>query len=145
MTNLQAALGLAQLEQWDEFILRKRRMGGLYKKLLKDVKGLQLPLEKIDYAENLYWVYGLVLDEKFGDAEAMMSRLKDLGVGTRPFFWPMHKQPVFQKMGLYKDESCPIAERIAKQGFYLPSGLGLTEDQIVYVADCLKKIVQEIG
>lgn len=142
MTNLQAALGLAQLEQWDDFILQKRKMGRLYTKLLKDVAGIQLPLEKTDYAENLYWVYGLVLDEKFGDAEAMMSRLKDLGIGTRPFFWPMHKQPVFQRMGLFKDESCPVAERIAKQGFYLPSGLGLTEDQIVYVADSLKKMLK---
>jgi perosamine synthetase len=142
MTNLQAALGLAQLEQWDTFIKRKRSMGQLYTQLLRDVEGIRLPLEKTDYAENLYWVYGLVLDEKYGSAETIMKRLGEAGIGTRPFFWPMHQQPVLNNMGLFENQSCPVAERIAQQGFYLPSGLGLTEEQIVYVADCLKKVLR---
>ncbi len=142
MTNLQAALGLAQLEQWNTFIKRKHSMGRLYTQLLSGLEGVQLPLEKTDYAENLYWVYGLVLDEKLGTAEMIMKRMGEIKIGTRPFFWPMHQQPVFQKMGLFENQSCPVAERIARQGFYLPSGLGLTEEQIVYVADSLKKVLR---
>lgn len=141
MTNLQAALGLAQLEQWDKFVQRKRKMGSLYTQLLSGIEGIQLPPEKTDYAQNLYWVYWLVLDEKIGTAEMIMNRLGEIKIGTRPFFWPMHQQPVFQKMGLFQNQSCPVAERIARQGFYLPSGLGLTEEQIVYVADSLKKVL----
>lgn len=142
MTNLQAAMGLAQLERWDDFVLRKKKIGRLYSELLKDVRGVQLPFEKTDYAENLYWVYGLVLDEEFGNAETIAGRLKDYGIGTRPFFWPMHQQPVFLNMGLFQNQSCPVAARIAEQGLYLPSGLGLTEDKIVYVVDSVKKILR---
>jgi perosamine synthetase len=142
MTNLQAALGLAQLEQWDDFILRKRKIGRLYTQILKDVQGIQIPPEKTADADNLYWVFGLVVDEKLGTAKTIMDRLSQYQIGTRPFFWPMHKQPVFQKMGLFGGQTCPVAERIAEQGFYLPSGLGLTDEQIVYVADCLKKVLR---
>ena len=131
MTNLQAALGLAQLERIDEFIQRKREMGKRYTGLLSDISGLELPLPQTGYAENIYWVYGLVLKEEipFNAAEAM-NRLKGKGIGTRPFFWPMHKQPVFNKLGLFKDVFCPNAERIANRGFYLPSGLDLSIEQI---------------
>jgi perosamine synthetase len=142
MTNLQAALGLAQLEQWDDFIQRKRKIGRTFTELLKDVQGIQIPPEKTSDADNLYWVFGLVVDEKFGTAKTIMDRLSQYQIGTRPFFWPMHKQPVFGKMGLFEEQSCPVAERIAQQGFYLPSGLGLTDEQIVYVADCLKKVLR---
>ncbi len=142
MTNLQAALGLAQLEQWNSFIQRKRKMGRIYTELLTGVEGIQLPLEKADHADNIYWVFGLVVDEKIGSAKTIMDRLAQHQIGTRPFFYPMHQQPVFQKMGLFSGLSCPVAERIAEQGFYLPSGLGLTEEQIVYVADCLKEVLK---
>ena len=145
MTNLQAALGLAQLQQWDRFLELKQNMGRTYTRLLKDIPGIQLPLEKTPYAQNGYWVYGLVLDESTGiDACEMMARLKEVNIGTRPFFWPMHQQPVFQKMSLFQNESCPVSERLARQGFYIPSGLGLTEDQMDYVARNLKRIVKNL-
>ena len=136
MTNMQAALGLAQLERLDEFVERKRKMGALYTELLKDVSGIQMPLAKTDYAENIYWVYGIVLNESLGmDAEVAMKRLGEEGVGTRPFFYPMHQQPVFQKMGLFKGESYPVAERMYRQGFYVPSGLGLSQDKIHHITN----------
>lgn len=139
MTNLQAALGLAQLERLEEFIERKRRMGRFYADFFVDVAGLQLPLSNTEYAENIYWVYGLILkDDVAFDAEEAMRRLSVLGVGTRPFFWPMHEQPVFIKMGLFGGESYPVAERLARRGFYLPSGLALTDGQIGKVATALK-------
>lgn len=142
MTNLQAALGVAQLERLDEFVVRKRHIGKRYTELLSDIPGLQLPVPQTDYAENIYWVYGVVLkDEVPFDAEEAMLRLKKHQIGTRPFFWGMHEQPVFKKMGLFDGESCPVAERIACRGFYIPSGMALTDEQIEQVSCTLRKVM----
>jgi perosamine synthetase len=141
MTNLQAALGVAQLERLDEFLIKKRWIGALYNELLKDLPGVQLPLAQTNYAENIYWVYGLVIDESLGNAESVMARLAEVGVGTRPFFYPMHQQPVLREMGLFSGASYPNAERMYRQGFYLPSGLSLTENQIMEVASQVRKVL----
>jgi perosamine synthetase len=143
MTNLQAAVGLAQLERLDEFVARKRRMGARYAELLAGVPGLQLPLPATDYAANIYWVYGLVLDESLPlDAEDAMHRLLKAGVGTRPFFWPMHEQPVFQNRGWFAGERYPVAERLARRGFYIPSGMALTDAQIDQAARSVREVIQ---
>lgn len=134
MTNLQAAVGLAQLERLDQFLERKRAIGQRYQKWLADLEGVQLPLARTDYADNLYWVYGLVVDERHGDAEAFMKHLASDGIGTRPFFNPMHQQPVLRDMGLFAGERYPNAERIYLQGLYMPSGLALTDSQVERVA-----------
>jgi len=141
MTNLQAALGLAQLERWEDHIARKRKMGSLYTQLLKQVNGITLPLVKTSFAENIYWVYGIILENKKLSAEKIMKRLAEKNIGTRPFFFPMHLQPVFKKMGLFKNEKYPNSEMLYTQGFYLPSGLALTEEQIREVAKTLKEIL----
>ncbi len=141
MTNLQAALGLAQLERLDEFVSRKRKMGQRYTELLADISGLELPVPRTEYAENIYWVYGVVLrDDVSFDAEEAMQCLAKYKIGTRPFFWCMHEQPVFRKMGLFDGVSCPVGEKIARRGFYIPSGLALTDDQIEQVADYVHDI-----
>ena len=142
ITNLQAALGVAQLDRLDEFVSRKREMGALYSELLSDVTSLQLPLSRTEHAENIYWVYGVVLKEGTAvDADEVMAKLREKGIGTRPFFWPMHEQPVFRKMGLFGNEICPEAERLARRGLYVPSGLALTPRQIEEVANSLKDIL----
>ncbi|WP_448573029.1 DegT/DnrJ/EryC1/StrS family aminotransferase [Trichothermofontia sp.] len=131
MSNVQAAIGVAQLEQLDNFIQRKRQMGKRYTEGLSNLPDVQLPLARTDYAENIYWVYGLVLGDRYPfDAQEAMQKLQSKGIGTRPFFWCLHEQPVLHKMGLLTDVSCPIAERLSRRGFYLPSGLGLTESAI---------------
>lgn len=141
LTNLQAALGLAQLERLDEFVKIKRRNGELYNQLLSNFQEIQLNLPRTDYAESIYWVYGIVLkDEIPFDAFDAIKKLEKAEIGTRPFFWPMHEQPIFQKMGLFIGEAYPVAERIARRGFYLPSGLGITKDQIYFTVDKLKEI-----
>jgi len=142
MTNLQAALGVAQLERLDEFVARKRRMGSRYTEQLAQLSKIQLPLCSTDYAENIYWVYGMVLaDELLFDAEEAIRKLGGHGVGARPFFWPMHEQPVFKKMGLFAGESYPVAERLARRGFYIPSGLGLTDEQMDRVIQVVREIL----
>lgn len=142
MSNLQAAVGVAQTERLAESITRKREIGARYRRLLDGARGLELPLERTDYAENVYWVFGLVLsDEVPFDAAVAMKRLAALGVGTRPFFWPMHEQPVFRRMGLFEHERCPVAERLARRGFYIPSGLALTDEQIDRVAGAVRDVM----
>ncbi len=142
MTNLQAALGLAQLEQLDSFVLRKRQMGARYTELLAGLHGVQLPLPRTADAENIYWVYGIVLGPELGmTAPQMMAALARQGIGTRPFFWPMHEQPVFQRLGLFAADRHPVAERIARQGLYLPSGLALSEAQMQRVAAAVRQVV----
>jgi perosamine synthetase len=143
MSNIQAALGVAQLERLDEFIARKRRMGQRYTELLSDIPGLQLPIPQTDYADNIYWVYALVLkDEIPFDAKEAMRRLHHHQVGSRPFFWSMHEQPVFHKMGLFAKESHPVSENIARRGFYIPSGIALTDEQMERVVEVVKEILR---
>lgn len=142
MTNLQAAVGAAQMERIEEFIKIKRRNGASYNKLLCSADLLQIPTEK-EWAKNVYWMYGIVLHESTGlNAEVLANKLKEKGIGTRPFFHGMHEQPVFQKMGLFKDEDYPDAERISKQGLYLPSGLTLTEEQISIAAEAVIDVIE---
>jgi perosamine synthetase len=142
MTNMQAALGLAQLERLNDFVSKKMAMGKLYTELLSDLPNLQLPLAQTDYADNIYWVYGLVLDEAIGfNAEEAMKRLAAKGIGTRPFFCPMHMQPVLLRMGLFEGERYPAAERLYRSGFYLPSGMALTEEKIQSCADVVREVL----
>lgn len=142
MTNLQAALGLAQLERLDEFVPKKRATGALYTELLRDLDQLQLPLPRTDYADNIYWVYGVILNDsvKF-DAKEAMRKLAAHGIGTRPFFWGMHEQPVFQRQGHFAGEHYPVAENLARRGFYLPSGLAITSEQIHRSASAVREIL----
>ena len=145
-TNLQAAVGLAQLERLDEFIQRKRAMGSYYTEKLRGIDGLLLPIEKTDYADNIYWVYGLVLDRHIqADNKAVQKMLAEEGIGTRTFFWCMHEQPVYQRQGLFAGEVYPNAEYLARKGFYIPSGLALTEVQMEQVVRVLRSIMQKIS
>jgi perosamine synthetase len=146
MTNLQAALGVAQLERVDEFALRKRQMGGFYSAAFQDLPGIRLPLARTGYAENIYWVYGIVLENGIDfDAAEAMKRLAGRGIGTRPFFWGMHEQPVFRRMGLFAGESYPVAEHLARRGFYIPSGLGMTDGQMAEAAENVRQVLSAQG
>lgn len=130
MTNMQAAIGCAQLERINEAVVRKREIGKFYGENLRtELDVMAHPLEQTEYCDNIYWVYGLVLKNTKMNAKQAMEILQKRGIGTRPFFYPMHKQPVFLRMGLFKNEKCPVSEEIAEKGFYIPSGLGLTEEK----------------
>jgi perosamine synthetase len=143
MTNMQAAIGVAQISKLDKFLERKKRMGALYTEKLKGLSGLQLPLTKTNYANNIYWVFGLVLGEEVDfDAKEAIFRMENDGVGCRPFFYPMHQQPVLKSMGLFKGESYPVSEKLYQRGFYIPSGIALSDDQIYRVVETLIKILK---
>lgn len=144
-TNLQAAVGLAQLERLGEFVKRKREMGRYYTEALKDVEGIRIPIPEMEYAENIYWVYGLLLDEEIQvDNRVVQHLLAEEGIGSRTFFWCMHEQPVYQKKGMFLAESHPDAEYLARKGFYIPSGLALTQEQMECVVYKIKKIMSKL-
>jgi len=117
-------------------------MGKAYTERLKDISGLQLPVEEA-WAKHVYWMYGIVLEEYKGmDAGEFARRLEERGVETRPFFLGMHEQPAFLNRGFFKNESYPVAERIAHQGLYVPSGLALTEEQLDRVCEAVREVVK---
>lgn len=143
MSNLQAALGCAQLERLDQFVERKRWMGRQYTEILSAVSELQLPLQTTGFAENIYWVYGIVLKPKAHmNADVFTKQLTQNGIGTRPFFWPMHEQPVFLRAGMFKGESYSVSENLARYGCYLPSGLALTPTQLEKVCETVKGLLK---
>jgi perosamine synthetase len=142
MTNLQAAVGLAQFERREEFLARKRAVGARYQELLAGIPGVRLPPARTDAAENAYWVFGLVLEPKHPlDAAEAMRRLEKLGIGTRPFFYPMHEQPVLQRMGLFAGVRLPVAEQLGRRGFYIPCSVGLGEAEIARVAEACRRVL----
>ena len=141
-TNLQSAVGLAQLEKLNRFVIKKRNIGKNYNKGLSKIKIFNIPLEKTKYAKNIYWVYGLVLKKNSPiTLNNLMKKLRLCGIETRNFFWPLHKQPILKKMGFFKNIKLPVAENLAKNGLYLPSGLSITSLQQKYVINKIKKIV----
>ena len=142
MTNMQAALGVAQLEDIDVAVDKKRHIGNTYNKLLKDLRSVNLPVTKTDFCENIYWVYAITLKDDYRKtAKEVMAELSKYNIGTRPFFYPMHKQPVFKKMGLFLEDDLPNSESLYEKGLYIPSGLALTNEDIHDVSIALHKVL----
>ncbi len=142
MTNLQAAVGLAQVERVDELVARKRAMGRAYTERLRAVPELELPVER-PWAKNVYWMYGVMLKRETGLRAADFAKELALrGVETRPFFLGLHDQPALQ--GRMRAGPCPVADRMARQGLYLPSGLALTEGDIERVVGAVKEALQRL-
>lgn len=145
MTNMQAAVGCAQLERLEQHIKRKREIGRKYMEAFSSIKDIMLPVSHTEYAENIYWVFGIVIGDSYRvNAEWMMKALAEEGIGTRSFFYPIHKQPVFLKQGMFENVNCPNAEKISERGFYIPSGLGITDEQIEYVITKVKEKLDEV-
>jgi perosamine synthetase len=136
MTNLQAAIGLAQVEQMDGFVQRRRENAALYSALLRDVPGLTLPAEE-PWAKNVYWMYGVLVEDEFGLTRDELRRcLAERGIETRTFFIPMHLQPIY--FADYEGEHYPVAEDFCRRGLYLPSASSLTKQEIEFVVQEVK-------
>ncbi len=145
-TNLQAAIGLAQLERLGEFVEKKRRMGRIYTEMLSDIEDISLPIPSDEHADNIYWVFGIVLGERYKiDNRLMVKKLGEVGVGCRTFFWCMHEQPVYIKQGMFRGQRYPVAEYLSRKGFYIPSGLSLTDEQMTEVVNRLKDVLSRIN
>lgn len=135
LTNVQAAIGVGQFERISEFVETRRRNARTYNRLLQEVDGLVLPPEA-HWAKSVYWMYSVLLKEKFGiDRDALASRLREHGIDSRPFFYPIHLQPAYSS--LYHGGIYPVSERLCKEGINLPSGNGLTEEQVSQVCKAI--------
>jgi perosamine synthetase len=135
MTNMQAAIGLAQTERLPELIARRRRNAGLYTEALSRVRGLTMPPE-LPGVNNVFWMYGILVGEEFGcSRDELRRRLAQQGIETRTFFVPIHFQPVY--FALFKGQRYPVAETLCQRGMYLPSGAGLTESDVRFVAEAV--------
>ena len=143
MTNIQAAVGCAQLEKIDFIIDKKREIAGLYNNQLEKIEEVQLPVEK-PYAKNVYWMYHIVLRGGLKDKRSLlMSALKKEGIDTRESFIPYNGQEFFINQGLAKKSDCPVSNMVGDRGLYLPSGPILSEKEIIYVSDNIIKIINE--
>jgi len=139
MTNLQAAMGCAQLEKIETIIMGKRRVASFYTDKLKDLPSLlQLPVEK-SYARNVYWMYHVVLKGKAaGKRSVIMKKLLDKGIETREGFIPYNMQDIFIRKGWTHPEDCPKANAVSENSFYLPSTPDLTEEDLDYIVENLR-------
>jgi perosamine synthetase len=146
MTNIQAAIGLAQIERADNLVDCRRKNAQLYNSLLSKVKGVTIPVEK-EWAKNVYWMYGILISPEYGiSAAELRKRLAEKGIDTRQFFIPMNKQPLYSGTdGRCPDlrGSYPVAEMLAEQGFYLPSSSSLNKEQIIKIAKEVEKLGRE--
>lgn len=141
LTNIQAAMGVAQLERFPSIVARKRAVAARYTEGLRALEGIQLPVEEA-WAHSVYWMFGLVLDESFAlDAAEAARRLKAEGIETRPFFLGMHAQPVFTGRGLFAGDKYPVADRLAARGIYLPSGLALKDPDVDRVIEAVRGVL----
>jgi perosamine synthetase len=137
MTNLQAAVGLAQTEQMESFVHARRQHAALYTRLLREIPGVVTPPEA-SWARNVYWMYGILLDPEFGiSRDELRVRLARRGIETRTFFIPMHCQPIYFEQ--YRGQRYPVAEDLCRRGLYLPSASGLTEEQVRIVVDAVRE------
>lgn len=141
LTNLQSAIGCAQVEKIEEIISNKRRIAAYYEQKLKSIDEIQLPVEK-PYARNVFWMYHIILKNKgINERRRIMKILNDKGVETREGFIPYNLQDTFIARGLAKKEECPVANSVAYNSFYLPSGPVLSEEEMDYVVDNLKMVL----
>jgi len=137
MTNLQAAIGLAQTEQLETFVAARRAHAAQYTRLLKEIPGIVTPPEA-SWVHNVYWMYGILLDKEFGmSRDELRARLARRGIETRTFFIPMHCQPVY--FDQYRGQRYPVAEDLCRRGLYLPSASSLTSHDIEVVVDAIKE------
>ena len=141
MTNIQAALGLSQIQNLDYTIKRKMEIGKLYYKELGKNKNIYMTPPSISYSKNIYWVVGILIKNKKVLASKIIKKLKNYGISSRAFFWPMHEQKVFKKMKLFKGKKYPNSSYLGRYGFYIPSFLEIKNSEIRYISSIINKIL----
>ncbi len=141
MTNLQGAIGVAQVEKIEELIAIKVKCGQLYREKFQEIEGIKFQPIK-NYAKSVYWMYSIEIDPKLDlTAKDLMLRLKEHKIGTRPFFRGLHTQPVLNNLGLFQNEVYPKTDHAYKYGLYVPSGMTLTEEQIGEVVETIERVI----
>ena len=141
LTNVQSAIGLAQLENVKKFIAKRRQIAKMYSHYLKNIEGITLPTEK-DYTFHSYWMYCILIEKEYGvDRDRLMGLLEKQGIQTRPFFYPIHTMPAYQSLHHY---GLDVSKEISRKGINLPTFYNLGEDQIKYIAHQLVRLKKDI-
>ena len=143
MSSMQAAMGISQLKKIKYIVKRKREIGKLYYSLLKNNKFIKIQKTSFRYAVNIYWVFGIVLNSKSRfNRDQVVKILQKKNIQTRNFFYPMHRQKIFKKLKIFSTTNqFPNSDFLSKNGFYLPSGLGITNNEIWYICKTLNLIL----
>jgi perosamine synthetase len=145
LTNVQAAIGSAQLTRIDDILDRKRKMAAYYSEHFKDISDFQLPVEKT-YAKNVYWMYNIVLTGKLiGKRKIFIDKLRERGVESREDFIPFNGQEIFIEKGLVNKKDCPVANNAGENGFYIPSGTDISTEEQEYVVKQMREIAAELA
>lgn len=141
LSSIQAALGTSQLKRLESIVEQRKSLGARYHEAFKDIPALVMPVVETTHSKNNYWVFGMVLREDAGlSAIEAMTMLASNGIGSRPFFFPLHKQPVLRDFGFEVQPSLPVAEWLGNKGFYIPNGLGITEPEICRVIEVVSSV-----
>jgi perosamine synthetase len=128
MTNMQAAIGVAQIDKLEKIVVRKREIAGSYDSLFCNVSGIALSKEML-WARHVYWMYSILVQDDFGvNRDELMNKLQLEGIENRPIFYPVHIMPPYDK-----HQKFPVAEDISRRGISLPSPVNLTTEQIEYI------------
>lgn len=144
MTNLQAAVGAAQMTHIDEILEKKRAMASYYLEHLAGIPDIVLPVEK-PYAKNVYWMFNLVLRSTLsGKRLRFMKELRDRGVDTREDFVPFNQQKIFLKQKLTKKLDCPVINKIYNDAFYIPSGTDISIEEQAYVVQHIREVADKL-
>lgn len=143
MSSLQAALGNSQLNRMWEVTEEKRRIGLSYSDLLAGNEFIRMQPTETEYSKNKFWVVGVLLDSSL-DASLIAGHLKSSGIETRPFFYPLHLQPLLGRYGLARQPELPVAERLGRSGIYLPSFVGITPSEIERSATALLSTIKTL-
>ena len=144
LSNIQATLGLSQLKRIKKIVKRKEQIGKKYYSILNKNSNLQILEPSCSFAKNIYWIVGIVINNKKLkiDANILSKKLIKLGIQTRPFFWPMNKQKALRDLGLFKKQKYPNSEFLSKYGLYVPASLDITSKEITYVCSAINNILK---
>ena len=138
---MQAALGLSQLKNIKYVIKKKMKIGSYYYKELYKNSNIRMLPPSNAFSKNIYWVVGIVIKKDKITASMLSKKLARYGIGTRPFFWPMHKQDIFKKMKMFKNKKFPNSSYLARYGLYLPSYFKLKKKDIDYISSVINKFL----
>jgi len=141
MTNLQAAIGLAQMERIEDFLEYRLRVVNRYNQHLRDVKGIILP-PSAEWAKNVCWLYSIVVNEQETGVErdTIAAGLAERGIETRPFFYPLHVQPPYRSS---ETDLYPVTEWLALRGLSLPTANDIPLEEVDRVCNTIKTIVSD--
>ena len=143
MSSLQAALGTSQIKRVSSINKRRREIGQAYQEAFSDLKNAVLPVSRTDYAENNYWVFGLTIKPGVDlTAAQIMKQLEEKGIGSRPFFHPLHNQPVLLKyLGGKYEQELPVSSYLGSMGFYIPNSLGISRNEMDRIVETIYQVL----